>query len=57
MYRAQNKFLVTVLGIITNETGQVLLLRHVYRTEPWGVPGGWMELEKPEVALEREISE
>ncbi|WP_240419668.1 NUDIX hydrolase [Paenibacillus periandrae] len=57
VYRAQNKFLVSVLGIITNETGQVLLLRHVYRTEPWGVPGGWMELEKPEVALEREIYE
>lgn len=57
VYRAQHKFLVSVLGVITNEAGQVLLLKHVYRNEPWGVPGGWMELEKPESALEREIYE
>ena len=57
VYKAQNKFLVSVLGIITNEKGQVLLCKHVYRSEPWGVPGGWMELEKPETALTREIYE
>jgi ADP-ribose pyrophosphatase YjhB (NUDIX family) len=57
VYRAQNKFLVAVLGIFTNEAGQILLLKHVYREEPWGIPGGWMELEKPELALERELKE
>lgn len=57
VYRAQYKFLVSVLGVITNEAGQVLLLKHVYRDEPWGVPGGWMELENPEIALAREIYE
>lgn len=57
VYRAQSKFLVAVLGVITNEKGQVLLLKHVYRSEPWGIPGGWMELEDPEAALEREIHE
>lgn len=57
VYRAQHKFLVSVLGIITNEKGQVLLLKHAYRSKPWGVPGGWMELEQPETALEREIYE
>jgi len=57
VYRAQYKFLVAVLGIITNDEGQVLLLKHQYRKEPWGIPGGWMELEKPEIGLEREVHE
>ncbi|URN96608.1 MAG: NUDIX hydrolase [Candidatus Pristimantibacillus lignocellulolyticus] len=57
VYRAQHKFLVAVLGVITNERGQVLLLNHVYRTKPWGIPGGWMELESPELGLAREIYE
>ncbi|MFC6333019.1 NUDIX hydrolase [Paenibacillus septentrionalis] len=57
VYRAQHKFLVSVLGIITNESGQIMLLKHVYREEPWGIPGGWMELEKPEEGLKREIYE
>lgn len=57
VYKAQHKFLVAVLGVITNDEGEILLLKHVYRSEPWGIPGGWMELEKPELALEREIYE
>lgn len=57
VYRAQHKFLVAVLGVFTNEQGQVLLLKHVYREEPWGIPGGWMELEEPEEALNREVKE
>lgn len=57
VYKAQHKFLVSVLGIITNEAGQIMLLKHGYRSVPWGIPGGWMELEKPEAALEREIYE
>jgi len=57
VYRAQHKFLVSVLGVITNDEGKVLLLKHVYRKQPWGIPGGWMELEKPEDGLTREIFE
>lgn len=56
-YRAQHKFLVGVLGVFTNETGQILLLHHDYRSEPWGVPGGWMEMEAPEDGLLRELME
>lgn len=57
VYRSQQKFLVAVLGIFTNDAGQILLLKHVYRKEPWGMPGGWMELEQPQAALEREVYE
>ncbi|WP_227871743.1 NUDIX hydrolase [Paenibacillus bovis] len=56
--RSQHHFLVAVLGVFTNEKGEVLLLRHSYREqEPWGIPGGWMELEQPEHGLKREIRE
>lgn len=57
VYRAKHKFLIAVLGIFTNEAGEVLLLKHVYRKQPWGIPGGWMELEQPEIALRREVRE
>jgi len=57
VYRAQHRFLASVLGIITDESGNIMLLKHVYRSEPWGMPGGWMELEQPELALKREIKE
>ncbi|TKH42993.1 NUDIX hydrolase [Paenibacillus terrae] len=57
VYWAQHKFLVAVLGTFTNDAGEVLLLKHVYRKQPWGIPGGWMELEQPEAALRREVRE
>ncbi|MGZ0040637.1 NUDIX hydrolase [Paenibacillus ottowii] len=57
VYQAQHKFLVAVLGIFTNDAGEVLLLKHVYRKQPWGIPGGWMELEQPGTALRREVRE
>lgn len=57
VYRTQYKFLVAVLGIITNEEGKVVLLKHSYRKEPWGIPGGWMERENPVSALQREVRE
>ncbi|RRJ61685.1 NUDIX hydrolase [Paenibacillus oralis] len=58
VYRTQHKFMIAVLGVLTNEKGQVLLLKHTYRRdEPWGMPGGWMELEQPEAGLVREIYE
>lgn len=54
---ANKKFLVAVLGIILNNKGEVLLLKHTYRNLPWGLPGGWMEYEQPENAIQREIAE
>lgn len=57
VYRSQYKFLAAVLGVMTNESGEVLLLKHSYRKEPWGIPGGWLELEAPELGLVREIRE
>jgi ADP-ribose pyrophosphatase YjhB (NUDIX family) len=50
-------FLVAVLGIILNDKNEVLLLRHTYRKEPWGIPGGWMNNEQPFDGLVREIFE
>ncbi|MFM9278775.1 NUDIX hydrolase [Paenibacillus jiagnxiensis] len=55
--QAQVKFLVSVLGVITDSSGRVMLLKHTYREEPWGIPGGWMEGEKPEEGMAREIRE
>jgi len=57
VYRAQHRFLASVLGVITDQEGNILLLNHVYRSEPWGMPGGWMELEQPEQAMKRELLE
>ncbi|WP_138493791.1 NUDIX hydrolase [Paenibacillus pinistramenti] len=57
VYRSQAKFLMAVLAVVTNEKGEILLLRHTYRKEPWGIPGGWMQYESPKRALEREIYE
>lgn len=52
-------FLVGVVGLITNESGDVLLLRHTYRREyPWGLPSGFLEHgEQPREALRRELAE
>jgi 8-oxo-dGTP diphosphatase len=59
LWIANSKFNVGVIGIITNASGQVLLLKHVYRrNENWGLPSGWMHAgETPEQAIIREISE
>jgi len=52
-------FLVGVVGIVENEAGEVLLLRHTYRDPvPWGLPSGWIEHgEQPADALRRELRE
>lgn len=57
VYRAQERFLASVLGIITDDEGKIMLLKHEYRSEPWGMPGGWMEQEQPEQAMKREVME
>src|SRR3954463_2646365 len=40
----QPKFTVSAAAIITNATGEVLLLNHVIRPRSgWGLPGGFLE--------------
>lgn len=50
---------VGAVGAIFNDTGQVLLIEHVFRPHyPWGLPGGWVERnESPADAVRREIEE
>ncbi len=53
------KFNVGVAGLVTNERGEVLLLRHVFRpADEWAFPAGWVEHgETIEAALHREVME
>jgi 8-oxo-dGTP diphosphatase len=48
-----------VVGVIQNEVGEYLLVKHTYRPDqPWGLPTGFMEHgEQPRDALRREIRE
>lgn len=50
---------VGAAGAIFNDSGQVLLLEHVFRPHyPWGLPGGWVEHgETPAEAARREVEE
>ncbi|MDH3236776.1 MAG: NUDIX domain-containing protein [Alphaproteobacteria bacterium] len=52
-------FLVGVTGVITNEAGEVLLLRHrFWRAGTWGLPSGLVERhETMEAAFAREVRE
>jgi len=58
MWRLNSKFLVGVIGVVLDSHGRVLLLKHVYRTIPWGLPSGWAKRgEQPGEALLRELWE
>lgn len=52
-------FVISAGGIITDDKGRVLLLKHRFRPgSGWGMPGGFMkEGERPEDALQRELLE
>ncbi|MBP6820267.1 MAG: NUDIX domain-containing protein [Acidobacteria bacterium] len=60
---AESRFTVTAGAVVTDETGQVLLLQHRYRPGfqqggGWGIPGGFIKPgEQPEAALRRELRE
>jgi 8-oxo-dGTP diphosphatase len=55
----QVTFTVSAAGVITNESGEVLLLNHLLRPmSGWGVPGGFLNSgEQPEAAFRRELRE
>lgn len=59
MWLINQKFLLGVAGVVVDERGFVLLLRHTYRPRyPWGLPSGWVKRrEQPHEALLREIHE
>ncbi len=53
------RFLVGVVGLITDQKSNVLLFHHTYRKSyAWGLPGGWLQRnEHPAEGLVREIRE
>ncbi|HZE73588.1 MAG TPA: NUDIX domain-containing protein [Pyrinomonadaceae bacterium] len=55
----QSRFAVTAAGVVTDDHGRVLLLKHVFRPgSGWGLPGGFLGAgEQAETALARELSE
>jgi 8-oxo-dGTP diphosphatase len=50
---------VGAVGAVFDDTGRVLLVEHVFRTDfPWGLPGGWIERgEDPRETVRREVEE
>ena len=59
MRATQTRFTVTAGALIFNDEGQILLLKHRFRSgSGWGIPGGFLEAgEHPEQALRRELRE
>ncbi|HYN84716.1 MAG TPA: NUDIX domain-containing protein [Pyrinomonadaceae bacterium] len=53
------RFAVTAGGVVEDERGRVLLLKHNFRKgSGWGIPGGFLgKSESPEDALRRELRE
>ncbi|UKS27293.1 NUDIX hydrolase [Paenibacillus sp. HWE-109] len=52
------KHCISVAGLVTNENGEVLLLRTHWRSDTWEMPGGNVELGEPlDKAICREVQE
>ncbi|GMK37596.1 DNA mismatch repair protein MutT [Paenibacillus sp. CCS19] len=52
------KHCISVAGLVTNESGEVLLLRTHWRSDTWEMPGGNVELGEPlDEAIRREFQE
>ncbi|MBL8181572.1 MAG: NUDIX domain-containing protein [Blastocatellia bacterium] len=56
---SQHKFTASVVAVIANENGEVLLLEHLLRpASGWGLPGGFLiPYEQPEEGIRRELRE
>lgn len=59
VYALKRKYVIGVVGIVPNERGECLFLRHTYRRKrPWRLPGGLKERrEAPFVTIVRELME
>ena len=59
MRQINDQFLIGVTGIIFNNDGKILLVKHTYRDEDnWSLPGGYIKAkEHPKEGLEREVEE
>lgn len=58
MRQVQDQFLIGVTGVIFNDKKEILLFKHTYRQNSWGLPGGYLKAtEHPKEGLEREILE
>lgn len=59
MRATHTRFTVTAGAIVFNDKGEVLLLKHRFRSgSGWGLPGGFLEAgEQPLEALRRELRE
>lgn len=59
MWLINRKVVVGTSALILNDKNEILLFKHVYRTDsPWGFPGGYLQKgEDPADAIQREIME
>ena len=59
LWLTQAKFMVSVCGVVRDDRGRVLLLRHrFWPAGSWGLPGGYAHgAERLEDALARELAE
>ena len=58
LHLAAPKITHGVAAVICDEQGRILVARHVYRRQPWSMPGGLVDRgEQPAEALARELHE
>lgn len=58
IYLLAPKVTMGVGAVVVDEHGRVLVVRHTYRSLPWGLPSGLVKRgEQPDAALARELRE